>query len=116
RTGNSHPQEVLELSWANEASYSLKLSDVDFINAQQEDAEYVVLTIANTLRGSQPNINVSFESDTGDQFNFESSIAEVIEIDNTTFGLFDSFFRDGKYEESWEPIFQTIEIPINHMN
>jgi len=115
RTGNNHPQDVLELSWENEASYSLKLSDRDFKNAQDEDAENIVLTVANTLPGSQPNIKVSFESEAGDQFTFESSISDVIEIDNTTFGLFDSFFRDGKYEESWEPIFQTIEVPIGHV-
>src|SRR5690625_7794043 len=36
----------------------------------------------------------------------------VISTDYTHFGLFDNIFRDGKYKKSWEPIFQTFEIPF----
>src|SRR5699024_9644165 len=36
----------------------------------------------------------------------------VITTDFTPFGWFDGIFRDDKYEQSWEPIFQSFEIPF----
>ncbi len=115
RTGKNHPKDVLELSWETEASYSIKLSSEDFKNARDEDGNYLILSMANILPDSQPDINVTLESEHHRFIDENISIADVIEINNTTFGLFDQFFRDGKYEESWEPIFQTIEVPIEHL-
>src|SRR5699024_11542091 len=40
------------------------------------------------------------------------AIAPVIETNFTPFSIADQSFREGKYEHSWEPIFQTIEIPL----
>src|SRR5690625_7993659 len=36
----------------------------------------------------------------------------VIATEFTHSGLFDDLFRDEKYENSWEPVFQSFEIPI----
>lgn len=101
------------MSWENEASYSVELTAEDLKNMRSNHAEYIILSLANTLLDSHPNLEIILESNNQIITQYDYPIAEVIEIDNTAFGLFDEFFREGKYEQSWEPIFETIEIPID---
>src|SRR5690625_5979300 len=70
------------------------------------------VTLANNLPESSADIELTIASRNEIKMRSEASLTEVVEISNTTLGLFDRFFREGKYEESWEPVFETIEMPI----
>lgn len=108
-------QKALQLEWEKEASLPIQLENVDL-----EAKERLVLTMANIndeeKNHSVPEIDVELEMTDGrsvrlplDDF---MSFQPIIETDYTHFGLFDSIFREGRYKNSWEPIFQTFEIPI----
>ena len=112
RSDKKHPKDVLKLAWSDEASYSVELTPTDLKGIKSDNADYISVTLANNLPESTPDIELTIASRNEIKMRSEASLTEVVEISNTTLGLFDRFFREGKYEESWEPVFETIEMPI----
>lgn len=115
RRNNNRPEDAIQLEWENEAKYTINLSNVNkkVINNQ----EHVVFTMANNNEnGSIPEIEIQLETTDGVSvqlpLNSFMAFPPVISSEFTPFGLFDDIFRDGKYENSWEPVFQTFEIPF----
>jgi len=115
RQGHNRLQNALHLEWTEDTSYQI---DVSSVNLEPNDR--IVLTMANVndtaKEESVPEIQIELETMDGifiqmplDDF---MPFPPVISTDYTHFGLFDNIFRDGKYKKSWEPIFQTFEIPI----
>jgi len=92
---------------------SVALTETDLKSIQSNERNYISLTLANNLPESTPSIELTIESGNEIKMRSKASLAEVVKINNTTFGLFDKFFREGKYEEHWEPVFETVEIPID---
>lgn len=115
RRGRDQSQNALKLEWENDASYSIDVSNVDLSTNEQ-----IVLTMANIDAEAEyedvPEIQIELQ--TADGISVQLPLNEfmpfppVIKTDYTHFGLFDNIFRDGRYDTSWEPIFQTFEIPI----
>ncbi|MUV36933.1 hypothetical protein JNUCC1_00737 [Lentibacillus sp. JNUCC-1] len=114
------PADALKLEWRDKAAYTIDLSQNVLETAAHEPAKYITLTMANVDAaddgGRLPDIDVELETVDGlsvrrslDEF---GPIPPVIKTDFTHFGLFDSMFRDGKYSPAWEPIFQTIDLPL----
>src|SRR5690625_3461927 len=115
RNDQSRRLDALELEWDKNASYSIPVIGDDFITG-----EHLVLTMANASDDIEnkykPKIEVEIE--TIDDVSVQLPLDEympfppVIATEFTHFGLFDDIFRDEKYENSWEPVFQSFEIPI----
>ncbi|MGM8363920.1 hypothetical protein ACLIBG_00430 [Virgibacillus sp. W0181] len=120
RRGNDHLTDALLLEWDTDATYTVDLSNEDLITYSHRLPEQFVLTMANMDSEADgervPDIEVEIETMEGvrvqlplDEF---LPFPPVISTNYTIFGLFENTFRDGKYEPSWEPIFQTFPIPI----
>ncbi|HLR53822.1 MAG TPA: hypothetical protein VK078_03770 [Pseudogracilibacillus sp.] len=107
--------DVLSLEWQDDANYEVNLP-----HRELEHADSLVLTVANTDTENTPYFDAVFEQMDGTQQQVSSkemdAIAPVIETNFTPFSIADQSFREGKYEHSWEPIFQTIEIPLEKIN
>lgn len=116
RIGNNRPADALRLEWDSNASYT-----VDVTNNHLMESNSIVLTMANVDGETEaeliPDIQVELETTDGESAQLPlddfMSLPPVIKTDYTYLGLLDNLFRDGKYEQSWEPIFQTFEIPID---
>lgn len=116
RRGNNRLQYALKLEWNKHAVLSIDVTEQDFTNS-----DYLALTMANihaeAEEGSVPEIEV--ELVTHDGISVTIPLAEfmpfppVIKTDYTHFGLMDGVFRDGRYENSWEPIFQSFDLPLD---
>lgn len=115
RDGNKRILDALQLEWDKDASYSFDLSKDNLSTSKN-----IVLSMANinddAMNEDVPEIEIELE--TNDGISVRLPLAEympfpsVITTDYTHFGLFDNIFRDDKYGKSWEPIFQTFEVPI----
>ncbi|HLQ97014.1 MAG TPA: hypothetical protein VK108_11690 [Pseudogracilibacillus sp.] len=107
--------ESLSLEWVDEAVYEVDLPDWEL-----QSADNVVITLANMDPDHTPYFDAAFEKIDGTEQRIPSkeinNIAPVIETNFTPFGIGDQIFREGKYENSWEPIFQTIEIPLEDID
>lgn len=116
RMGNNQPVDALQLEWEDKAVYEVDLSRNDLQNAASNDAQSIVLTMANLDEEAVPNIEIELESVNGESVKKSMeefmTLPPVIQTDFTPYGMLDGLFRDGKYETSWAPIFQTIEIPL----
>lgn len=117
RLDDDLPLDALLLDWKDEASYTMNLSNAD-MGERLQDSQNVVLTMAN---GSVEEANdrlseIQVELETTDGVSVQLPLDDfmplppVIQTEYTPFGLLDDVFRDGKYETSWEPIFQTFEL------
>lgn len=114
RSNNNHPVDALKLEWETDAIYTVGLEDVSEIK------DNLVVRIANSdsdmAQWRKPEIDLELETYDGTTVRLPLDdfmpIPDVIKTDYTHFGLFDNLFRDGKYDTSWEPIFQTFEIPL----
>lgn len=121
RGGNDRLSDALTLEWNEETSYSLDLTASDLTTQNGHTPEQFVLTMANGDNvqddGGIPDIDIEVETNDGEQFQLPLEeffpFPEVVSTDFTTFGLFDDLFRDGKYEPSWEPVFQTFIVPVD---
>lgn len=119
RLGNDRPVDAVLLEWEKDASYTVTLSD-ERRTDRLKGSEHIVLTMANVNKeadnDSVPEIQIEFETTNGVAvrlpLNDFMPFPPIISTDYTHFGLSDHIFRDGKYEKSWEPIFQTFDIPI----
>lgn len=107
--------EALSLEWQDDASYEVSLP-----HRELENADSLVLTVANMDTENTPYFDAVFEKMDGIEQQVSSKemdpVAPVIETNFTPFGIADGIFREGKYEHSWEPIFQTIEIPLEDID
>lgn len=120
RADNDRLSDALQLEWDSEASYSINLSANDFTTNLGQDPEQLVLTMANIDDDAEdtdmPDIHVELETTDGASVELPledyASFPPVMDTKYTAFGLFDGMFRDGKYEPSWEPVFQTFTIPM----
>src|SRR5699024_4095563 len=112
RSDKKHPKDVLKLAWSDEASYSVELTPTDLKGIKSDNADYISVTLANNLPESTSDMELTIASRNEIKIRSRAPLTEVVKISNTTLGLFDRFFREGKYEESWEPVFETIEMPI----
>src|SRR5699024_5766563 len=79
----------------------------------------IVLTMANmddNESDAVPNIDMELVTTEGLSvtvpLNDVMPFSPVIETNYTPFGSMDKIFQEGKYEENWEPIFQTFSIPL----
>lgn len=119
RRDHNLPVDAVRLDWGNEASYTIHSRNTD-LERGLKDAENLVLTIANRKvaeKNDRPSkIQVELKTTGGVSvllpLDDVTPLPPVIETEYTPFGLLDDIFRDGKYETSWEPIFQTFELPI----
>src|SRR5699024_11167785 len=109
RSDKNHRKNVVKLALSDEASYSVELTPTYLKGIESDNTEYISVTLANNLPDSTPKIELTIAYGNEIKMRSEASLAEVVENNNTTLGLFDRFFREGKYEESWEPVFETIE-------
>ncbi len=120
RKGKDQSRDALELEWEKDASLSFDLESEDLRTGLGESAEQLVLTMANIddeAAGEQLS-DVTIELETADGITVQlpldafMPLPPVVITDFTHFGLFDDMFREGKYERSWEPVYQTFELPL----
>lgn len=117
RSGNSRLSDVLQLEWKTDASYTFDVSSDDFTAR-----DYIVFTMANVNDDieleSVPEIHIELETNNGVSITLSLDdympFPQVISTDYTHYGLFDTIFREGRYKKSWEPVFQTFEVPIEN--
>ncbi|GGM26195.1 hypothetical protein GCM10011351_09790 [Paraliobacillus quinghaiensis] len=116
RRGNNRPVDATLLEWEDHATYSISLPDNYLSNLDSENIRYIYIRMANLQTEEDiPDIQVELAAD---GIFVEHSLDDfipfppVILTKYTHFGLMDRYFRDGKYENAWEPIFQTFAIPI----
>lgn len=120
RGGTKQLQDALLLEWENEAKYTLDLSQETLKPSAQSHTNRLVLTMANLDEegdeSSTPDIDVELKTSDGIAVRIPLEefmpFPPVISIDFTPFGWFDEIFRDGKYDPSWEPVFQTFAVPF----
>lgn len=120
RSNNNHPVDALKLEWETDAWYSVDLENKKLQARTGADADHFVFRMANIdsemSEWREPEIDVELETVEGVTVRLPLSdfmpVPDVITTDYTPFGLFEKLFRDGKYDTSWEPTFQTIEVPI----
>lgn len=121
RRDNKRLEDAVQLEWENNAEYSLHLPNDFSSNEEMESLNHVVFTMANGNNEdkNKETLELEIELETTDGVSVTLPLAEfmpfppVISTEFTPFGLFDEIFRDGKYEKSWEPVFQTFEIPLS---
>lgn len=113
RSNTNHPKSALKLEWSKEAFYTVDLAEhlneINFTNK----AKKLVLTVANASPDINPTVSVYFKKNNNNFKSGEIPLSPVIQIDSTIYGIFDNTFRNGRYKRQWEPIFETIEIPID---
>lgn len=120
RRGQKHLVAALDLEWEKAATYTVNLEKGDLKTRAKTLADQLVLRMANNdnqvEEGHVPEIEVELKTTDGISVTLPLEkfmpFPSVINTDYTHFGLFDNFFREGKYDMSWEPIFQTFELPI----
>ncbi|HLR42926.1 MAG TPA: hypothetical protein VK067_06790 [Pseudogracilibacillus sp.] len=113
RSGGSHVNEVLQLSWDGTASYSLSLADLALNNEVNLIANNLIFTLANRSAHDDVEMHVKIEDEVGLLTEKTVLLSRAIDIKQTRFGLFDSIYRDGKYEVSSEAIFESIVVPLD---
>lgn len=114
RDGNHKKLHALQLEWDKEASYTIDTSDQDLSHVR--NLVFSMANIDEEVESVPPKIEIELELTNGtsntlslDEF---MPFPPVIETDFTRLGLFEDLFRDAKYENAWEPVFQTFEVPI----
>lgn len=114
RRGQNRPQDALQLAWEENALYQRPFSFDSF-----DQKNYLVFSMANIdeeQMKSRPDIHIELTTENGISvqlpLNKFMPFPPVITTQYTHFGWFDRLFREGRYERSWEPIFQTFIIPI----
>ena len=121
RGGGNQAKDALDLAWDKEATYEVDLAKEMQKSKTSGNDTQLELTMANIdeeqEEAGMTNIDMELETTEGVSvtlpLNNFMPFPPVIKTDYTTFGLFDGIFREGKYEEDWEPIFQTISIPVH---
>ncbi|WP_138418749.1 alpha/beta hydrolase family protein [Aquibacillus sediminis] len=127
RGGNDRPVDAVRLEWKDDVSYTVHLPD-DYMKrigwgseaGKNGSRERLIFTMANIVgeveQEKRPEIEVELKTTDGDAVQLPLDdfmpFPPVITTDYTPFGLFDDIFREGKYETSWEPVFQTFEVPL----
>ncbi|UII56398.1 hypothetical protein LS684_02610 [Cytobacillus spongiae] len=115
--GKDASANALFLNWKATAEYSIHLPKGFLIKRSQQN---LVLTMANMIwtgeQETHPNIQIELETDDGTkvQLSLDSFMPfpPVIMTNYTHFGWFDPIFRGDQYKQSWEPIYQTFELPL----
>ncbi|MEQ6377628.1 hypothetical protein RZN25_12455 [Bacillaceae bacterium S4-13-56] len=119
RIGNNRLQDALQLEWVTNAQIKWDLS-----NQWKGRPESLVVTLANIDEEADqenpvalPEIYVELMDIKGETVMLPLEqflpVPPVIKTDYTIFGWFDEIFREGKYEASWEPVFQSFHLPIS---
>ena len=86
------------------------------MNRANNPAESIVLTIANNSETNEPiTMNITLMADGTEVDYFHQTLSPSIQIKSTILGLFDEVFRDGKYKQTSEPIFENINIPLTEI-
>lgn len=102
---------ALALAWDNEAVYTLDANTNKF-----QFADTLSLRMANIDENRIPDIQVEFEMTDGITHTVpladHTAFPAVIQTKFTWFGWFEKTYRDGKYKNAWEPVFQTFHIPL----
>ncbi|GGA71264.1 alpha/beta hydrolase family protein [Ornithinibacillus halotolerans] len=117
RRNNNRTVDASHLKWKSTAEYTIKLEEFD--KNRLENKENLMLTMANFTGEDNriPEIQILLETTDGIKVDLPLSaflpFPPVITSDFTHFGWFDSIFREGKYENSWEAVFQSFEIPLD---
>lgn len=118
RAGNKRLKDALRLEWDEDAYYDINVAEDELVTATGRDADDVVLTMAN-IDGKDMNrsdIDMALVTTDGRSvtlpLNHFMPLPPVVETTYTSFGFMDDSFREGKYEEDWEPVFQTIHVPV----
>lgn len=118
RRGQKRRNQALRLAWAEDATYTIELT-----REKLTSNSYLVLTVANVGsdgENSRPKITLEWvlkdQSSIFQDLDSIMPVPPVIHTKYTRFGLFDTIFRDGKYERSWEPVFQTFSLPLHEFH
>ena len=112
RSGGIHPQDALHITWEEEATYLIPIS----LKGKNIDRNSLVLTIANYKPKAKIDMEVVLSNENNTLVQETHTLSPVIEIDQTPFGLLDTYYRDGKYDTNWEPIFETIHVPLTDIS
>lgn len=114
RDDNKRKLPALELAWENEATYTLAITS-DEINTADK-LNFTMANIDTAENANPPNIQLEIEMTNGEThilpFDDYMPFPPVITTEFTRFGLFENTFRDDKYHNAWEPVFQTFEVPV----
>lgn len=116
RSGGSHAKDVLQLAWKDRASYIISLADLAMDTDTNIIANKLILTVTNRSADDDVNIHIKIENDAEIITDEIVPLSSAIDIKQTRFGLFDSIYRDGKYEVASEAIFETIAIPLKDLS
>src|SRR5699024_9003094 len=86
RSGGSHANDVLQLTWNDTASYSFSLADLAIDNDLNQTANKLILTIANQSAENTVDVHVKIENDEGVITNESIELSQSINIKQTRFG------------------------------
>lgn len=111
RRGSDRIRNALKLGWNEETSVSFQLP-----NVHVKEQNNLSLLMANYSE-ERPEIIIELETTSGssEMISLDSIIPfpPIISVDYTHFGWFDEIFREDRYKNSWEPVFQTFTIPLD---
>lgn len=113
RSGKNYTNQSLKISFEKEAFHKMTFQASDLWNARKEQANKVIFTVANASPQTAIDMTLTIRKNGENVRTVEHSLSPVIEIDATIFGLFDEIFREGKYEQKWEPIFENIDLSLD---
>jgi len=113
RRGSSRQREALSLEWSGDARLTIDLSSNNL-----KDMDKLVFTMANASENMDhlPEVSAEILKSSGKREHIalheELPIPPIIQTQFTHYGLFDQFFRGERYQNSWEPVFQTYSIKL----
>lgn len=116
RSGKNYTKRSMLLSWKDHAFHKINFHTSELMNRANNPAESIVLTIANNSETNEPiTMNITLMADGTEVDYFHQTLSPSIQIKSTILGLFDEVFRDGKYKQTSEPIFENINIPLTEI-
>ncbi|MDG5788424.1 alpha/beta hydrolase [Evansella sp. AB-P1] len=124
RRRNNKNTDGVVLEWYQTGEYSINISEEFYENVMSDSPEKLTFSMANLGRDMEvnnngspmiPTVNIELETKTGSSFTLDSQdfYPSQFNTQYTKFSWSDQLFRDGKYSESNEPIFQTYILSLS---
>lgn len=114
RANNRYYKNSLQFDWRKGTTYELSLEGDELQNNIYLEGENLLFTVANLTPETSPKVEITLEAN-GETYEMTRQISPLIQARFTHFGWFDDIFRDGKYEKSWEPVYETIAVPLDEV-
>src|SRR5690625_5161893 len=93
RSGGIHPQDALHITWEEEATYSIPIS----LKRKNIDRNSLILTVANYKPKAKIDMEVVLSNENNTLVQETHTLSPVIEIDQTPFGLLDTYYRSEEH-------------------